>query len=410
MQYVSIDDPAFGAIPNSNAPGVAATNAAAFALAFAASPEVFIPDSLTYYCQELLPPPSARRLFGRGSLIAGGTIAGGQALVFVSANVVGFTIEDVSIRVDPLVFPAVSGVLLSSCNKSTVKNLNVSGCQFGIFISGGDNNRVIDNSVVDYGTFGIFAATNASNLVIEGNCLSGTLAASAHAIVVQNVIFFRVQSNMVSQSKGGGIWLPLSAYGSVTGNVVINSTFEAIHTDSSANIVISGNTLSWSANSVEVGISISSDNGSPALYINITGNIVNSPACAGIYLVGAQRCIVSGNLIYNCNQSKASGAAGAAILLDGTTVSTLQNSIMSNFMMSSDLNMRYGVAERTAGANTPGDTYVGNNYYKNPSIAETLLIGAGSVAGITQSLAVRNSAGTGVSTLTIKGGIITAMM
>jgi Transglycosylase SLT domain len=49
------------------------------------------------------------------------------------------------------------------------------------------------------------------------------------------------------------------------------------------------------------------------------------------------------------------------------------------------------------------------NYYKNVAIAETLLIGTGSVSGMSGTATVRNAAGSGTTTFTISGGIITGV-
>ncbi|MHC4628812.1 MAG: NosD domain-containing protein [Planctomycetota bacterium] len=138
-----------------------------------------------------------------------------------------------------------AGVKASSKYHVTIKNLIVTGCDYGIWLVGPNlwgfdtYNNVTDNTVSGC-AYGI-SLTRSDYNEVAGN----TLSACGHAIGLGYSDYNTVTGNTVNGSTGNGIGVNDSAYNTVTGNTVNGGTGDAINLNrSSYNDIYNNNFIS----------------------------------------------------------------------------------------------------------------------------------------------------------------------
>lgn len=200
-----------------------------------------------------------------------------------------------------------------------------------------------------------FTSNGPAALYIGNNTIYKSATVNSQGIVLIGVSDATITNNVILGSAHFGISSGLGEHNSITDNNVSSSAKEAIHTDSGVNAMISGNMATFDATSGDVGFSVSSDNGPPAVNTQVVGNSIDSPFADCIYLVGASGASVQGNKLRNCNAGGAS-ANSASIILDGTL--TTNNMIGPNTIEDTLGFSAYQVGEANYTSGTPSANYI----------------------------------------------------
>lgn len=428
----------FGAIPNSTAPGVAATNQAAFIAALASSPSLACRPGQAFHTQSITVPANTA-LIQNCQLFADGTYADSTAVLQVTNNAAALIIDNVLISINTTTYPTINGINLSGTTGTTIKNSSLSGI-FPILI-GRTRNISILNNRFESGTFGraIFATSDGSadvtatmtiaspmvvtkashglsagetvifyttgalptgvvagrvyyvvnvasttfqvsetsggaainssgsqsgahsytsngpqDLTISGNTIYKSSSVNSQGIILVGASDAIVAKNSILGSTHWGIASNLGARVSITGNIVKYTGAEGIHTDSGVDALIASNDLTFDASSFDVGISVSADNGPPAINTLVTGNMIDSPSGTCIYIVGSTGAAVQSNKLRNCNVGNT--ALSASIILDGTL--TTKNTIGQNTIEDGLGFNAYQVGEANYTSGAPTANYI----------------------------------------------------
>lgn len=437
------------ATPDDSSAPVVTANAAAFVAAFAVSPYIDL-GGRTFHVESINVPITAKRLFN-GTLVAAGTYGSNTAVVNVSNNTAGFTLDNVTISVDVSTYTTTNGVSCIGTDGANIERCSLSGI-YPVYVSQATNTRIVGNTFAS-GTYGraifglcdtagasTFTVTSASpgvftkaahglaindtvilystgalytgltagricyvktvptadtftlsltsggaaintsgsqsgthyytsngpvGIYIADNTIYQSSSVNSQGIVLIGVSDATVTSNIIFGTGHFGISSSLGEHNSITDNNISFTKAEAIHTDSGVNAIISGNVMTFDSTSADVGISISSDNGPPAINAQVIGNSIDSPYGAGIYFVGATGGSAQGNKIRNANVGDTT--LSASIILDGSN--TTKCLIGPNTIEDSIGNNDYQVGEANYTSGAPSANFIA------PQIGATGLLG-----------------------------------
>lgn len=354
---VNVED--YGAIRNDNTASTA--NAAAFAAAFAASTAVYCPDGQTYYTNNIVVPTTAKRLFGKATLVATGTMTVDRGLIYISGNSAGLTIQDVTLTIDTAVHTTTEGIQILNSSNVTVQNTSCSG-KFAIQIGTNSSNiNLINNVISTYSVRGIYV-TGSSGIKISGNTINTGSAGSDIGISTEaTVTDLTITNNSITSTLSFGILVADTTRFLVSNNRVSNTVIEGISTNNSVSGIVSNNVIKFDGTSTDFGISINIDtNTITDAKILVIGNHIDSPGASGIAVTGAiQRVVVIDNYIYNPNQASLANGSGV-LLYTPTSNPPKYNTVRNNFIYDSTGKMNYQVAEIVA-VGTPDNNWLGPN-------------------------------------------------
>ncbi|MHA2315747.1 MAG: right-handed parallel beta-helix repeat-containing protein [Candidatus Hermodarchaeia archaeon] len=198
-----------------------------------------------------------------------------------------------------------TGIDLSYRNNITLKNVEVTKFNYGIYLDSSSNNTLAGNTVSSNNWYGIVLYSSSNNNTIIGNIASNTgdgisLESSSNNTVIGNTVSSNglhgiyldsssnntVIGNTASNNNHCGIWLSDSSSNTVTGNNASNN-YDGIYLGfSSNNNTITGNTAS--NNTYGIYLSHSSNN-------TVIGNTVSSNGFDGIDLSSSSNNTVIGN-------------------------------------------------------------------------------------------------------------------
>jgi parallel beta-helix repeat protein len=156
-----------------------------------------------------------------------------------------------------------SGFILCNVSEVTIKNTDIKGFTYGIYLESASNNTFFGNNITENSFDGI-RLNNCSNNSIFGNTIT--------------------ENNM------DGIWVGYSSNNTISGNNITNNGY-GIRLDSSSDNSISGNNIT-ACNWVGIYLGSSSNN-------SIFGNTLTENNLDGIRLYNSSNNIISGNNITN---------------------------------------------------------------------------------------------------------------
>jgi len=116
-----------------------------------------------------------------------------------------------------------NGITLSDVNNITVKNLKLSSFNIGIVVMGSDNNRILENTIID--NFRGLDLTASENNTVSGNYIAN----NTYGIALENV-YNSIIENTITNNSDSGIFLNGAGYNNIIGNNI---------TDNNRGIVVS---------------------------------------------------------------------------------------------------------------------------------------------------------------------------
>jgi PGF-pre-PGF domain-containing protein len=261
-----------------------------------------------------------------------------------------------------------AGVYLVRCSNCTVANNDISDNYQGVYLRYSDYNKVLNNIVLG-GYRGIYLQDSNYNTV-SGNGANSSTQYGVHLTRSQR----NTLSNNVANSNNHGIVLESANYNNLTKNIVNSNRVYGLYLTNSSNCGLIGNTATSSergiylirSNSTTIsdnkvlentkyGILISYSN-----YNTISGNTANKTT-GGIFLDSASGNTVSGNTV-------ASNSVSGLYMCPGSKSNLVFNNYLNNTYNADIRNTRNTWnTTKTAGANIVGGSYIGGNFWANPS-------------------------------------------
>jgi PGF-pre-PGF domain-containing protein len=261
-----------------------------------------------------------------------------------------------------------AGVYLVRCSNCTITNNDLSDNYQGVYLRYSDYNRVLNNVVLgeskgiylqdsNYNTISGNGVNSSTQYGIhltrsQRNTLSSNIAnLNNHGIVLENANYNDLTGNTVNSNRGYGLYLTNSSNCGLTGNTATNSE-RGIYLIRSNSTTISGNEV---LENTKYGILISYSN-----YNTISGNKANKTT-GGIFLDSASGNTVSGNTV-------ASNSISGLYMCPGSRSNHVFNNYLNNTYNADIRNTRNTWnTTRTTGTNIVGGSYVGGNFWANPS-------------------------------------------
>jgi len=192
-------------------------------------------------------------------------------------------------------------IYLSSVTYSIIQNCYISACgDRGFELETSENNKIINNTVINPVSHGIQLDTSSVNNIVANNRISG--AGNFSIGVDSNSHENLIQGNMISNSFDEGVQITNSKFCKVIGNIIDTVTDD-------------------------FGISVESRTTNNCDCTQIQDNFIASSDNSGIALLGTRWAVCTGNTLYRTNVG--GHANVGAIFTDSTaTVNTIANNII----------------------------------------------------------------------------------
>jgi len=261
-----------------------------------------------------------------------------------------------------------AGVYLVRCSNCTITNNDLSDNNVGIYLRSADYNKILNNAVLG-GSRGIYLQDSNYN-TISGNGASSSSSQGIHLTRSHR----NTLSNNIANSNNDGIILENASYNNLNGNTVNSNSRYGLYLTNSSNCGLSGNTASSNdrgiylirSNSTTISGNKVSGNDvygiltSYSNYNTISGNTANT-TFRGIHLDSSDGNTISGNTV-------AFNSVSGLFMCAGSDSNRVFNNYLNN-TLNADINNTRNTwnTTKTAGANIVGGSYIGGNFWANPS-------------------------------------------
>jgi parallel beta-helix repeat protein len=278
--------------------------------------------------------------------ITGNVPADSSAIVVQRDNI---TIDGAGCTITGMQALGSIGIELAGTSNVTIKNLNITNNEYGIWLDSSSNNNNVSGNIVTNNDYGI--ELNSSS----GNCISGNNITANMGIGID--FFASSDNNSVSgnnvTNSVGGIIIDSSSNNIVSGNNMTANTWEGIRLSSSSNNSnVSGNSF------VDDGLEVDGSYGNV-----VTDNLVNGKPLVYLedvsdHIVGNAGQVIGQVILVNCNN----------ITVENLSLSKTNCGIQlwgTNTTLISGNNITVNSADGIELDSSSGDSVSGNNMTNN---------------------------------------------
>jgi parallel beta-helix repeat protein len=367
-----------------------AENKDAFDAALATGYPVYVPDGLVFYSEAVEMPDTAKRIFGKGSIIAAGTIT--AAALFSVSGASDISFDDISIQIDTTTYTTLDALNATDCTGISIRNIAANGYN-GILLTGCAEYEIVGNRITDFNNIGIVARASDGASISNNRVTTTNTTTSHYGIQVSEGDGVGIYGNDVSNAYEFGIvvsgvdgdLLVPSKSIAISGNRVRNTGLEAINITNGERFSIVGNVCEWTnGSSRDFGISVFGDpnTSSSVKYGVISGNTIYNSGKAGIALANnVSSVIVANNLVHGANALNGSTdyhIEGVLVYGRGSN----HNSVRSNNIIDPSGHLTWATNEYDDGIGTGAPDY--NSFADNTGIGtsgQSNIVGSNSSIG-----------------------------
>ncbi|MBI4178528.1 right-handed parallel beta-helix repeat-containing protein, partial [bacterium] len=206
------------------------------------------------------------------------------------------------------------GIYADTQTGLTIKNMGVTGANYGIYFYNVDSSTIDGDSAGYCGKYGIFLSVYSDTNTLKNNIANWNGDRGIHLDSSSNNL---VTGNTASSNKNYGIFLLYASDSNTVTNNTANSNVTGIWLSASSSNTVTGNTVN--SNSF-YGMLISGNSNNNT----VAGNTANSNVFYGINLTGSSRNMLTGNTV-NANLSRGIFLSAGS---NGNTV--VQNDVRQN--------------------------------------------------------------------------------